>query len=125
MSNYKYASYSVCGKRSKNKILGWLLDFFYKVYVIEKEINGVRYIVEYVRSPFWAYEEPSLRLFVKDKFRTFHGQVWEVFPRGGRCGFGCTCITTLFPRKKMRNFLDKESKFVYNACYKKEKRDGE
>ena len=115
----RYARYSVCGKPSKSKFLGIFLTLFYKVKVINKEINGVKYIVEYARSPFWAYEEPSLKLFFSKKIKTWHGQVWEIFPRGGRCGFGTTCIEAMFPKKKMQAFLDRESMFVYYACYKK------
>lgn len=113
-----YPSYSVCGKSSDNKLLHKFLNHFYKVYVIEKNINGTRYICEYHRSPFWAYEEPTLKSFIKDKLRTWHGQVWEVFSKGSRCGFGTTCFTALFPKKRMQKFLDTESKFVWNACNK-------
>lgn len=120
---YKYASYFVYGKLSDNKILAWFLWHFYKVYTIEKDINGIKYLIEYVRSPFWAYEKPSIRLFIKDKLCTWHGQVWEIFPQGGRCGFGCNCIKALFPKKNMQNFLDKESGYVYNACYNKRSED--
>lgn len=120
---YKYATYSVCGKLSSNAILDWFLSFFYKVYTIEKEINGVKYLIEYRRSPFWVYEEPSIKLFIKDKLCTWHGQVWEKFPGGGRCGFGCNCIKALFPKKNMQNFLDKEARYVYNACYNKRSED--
>lgn len=115
------ASYSVCGKPAKSKLLGLFLNHFYKVCTLTKVVNGVTYIIEYCRSPFWAYEEPSLRLFVKEKLITWHGQVWELLPRGSRCGFGTICIGALFPVKRMSNFLDRESKYVYNACYGKDK----
>ena len=111
-----YPLYSVCGTPAKNKLLGRFLNRFYRLYTEEKIINGTRYIVEYHRSPFWAYEEPTLKLFIKDKLRTWHGQVWEVFPGGSRCGFGTTCFTAMFPKKRMRNFLDAESKYVWRAC---------
>ena len=115
-----YPSYSVCGIPAKNKLLGRFLNHFYKLYTEEKDINGTRYIVEYHRSPFWGYEEPTLKLFIKDKLLTWHGQVWEVFPGGSRCGFGTTCFTALFPKKRMKRFLDTESRFVWNACNKNE-----
>jgi len=116
MTDKEYASYSVCNKPTNNKILHWFFNRFYHVHTIEKNIDGTKYICEYHRSPFWGYEEPGLKLFFKDKLRTWHGQVWEVFPKGSRCGFGSTCFSALFPKKRMRKFLDTESKFVWNAC---------
>lgn len=108
-----------CGLPANNKFVDWFIKLFYKQYTIEKDINGIRYIIVYHRSLFWAYEEPTLRLFFSKKLRTWHGQVWEIFPRGGRCGFGTNCIVALFPWKRMKDFLDRESKYVYDACYKK------
>ena len=116
MTDKEYASYSVCNKPTNNKILHWFFNRFYHVHTIEKNINGTRYICEYHRSPFWAYERAGLKLFFKDKLRTWHGQVWEVFPKGSRCGFGSTCFSALFPKKRMQKFLDTESRFVWNAC---------
>ena len=112
------AKYSVCNYASDNKLLHWFFNRFYNTYKIEKEIAGTKYIVEYNRSPFWGYEKPSLRLFIKDKLLTWHGQVWEVFPSGSHCGFGTTCFTALFPAKRMRKFLDRESKWVWECCNK-------
>ena len=119
-----YPLYSVCGIPAKNKLLGRFLKHFYKLYTEEKIINGTRYIVEYHRSPFWSYEEPTLKLFIKDKLRTWHGQVWEVFPSGSRCGFGTTCFAALNPKKRMKKFLDAESKWVY-GCTIKDKAESE
>lgn len=115
-----YASYSVCNKPTDNKILHWFFSRFYHVYTIEKNIKGTKYICEYHRSPFWGYEKPTLGLFFSDKLTTWHGQVWEVFPSGSRCGFGSNCISALFPKKKMQKFLNTESKFVWNACNRRD-----
>ena len=115
----EFPSYSISGKLSEHRFTGWFLNHFYKMYTIEKCIEGTKYMVEYHRSPFWGYEDPSLKLFFKDKLCTWHGQVWEIFPGGSRCGFGTTCIKALFPKKRMRRFLDQESKFVWNACNNK------
>ena len=94
-----------------------LVRLLYRNHRIHRTLNGVHYIVEYSRSPFWTYEKPTLRLFLTKKATLWHGQVWEVFPSGGRCGFGHTCIRAVFPRKQMRRFLLCESDFVYKACY--------
>ena len=120
MFDMNYAKYSVCNKPTDNKLLHWFLNHFYHVRTIEKNIDGTIYICEYNRSPFWAYEEPSVKIFFKDKFRTWHGQVWEVFPGGSRCGFGSNCISAWFPKKKMQKFLDNESKYVWNACNRRD-----
>ena len=109
-----YPSYSVCGTPAKNKLLGRFLNHFYKRYTEEKIINGTRYIVEYQRSQFWAHEKPTLKMFFKDKLRTWHGQIWEVFPGGSRCAHGTACLTALYPKKRMKKFLDTESKFLCN-----------
>ena len=70
-----------------------------------KAISGRNYIVEYHRTPFWTYEERTLKLFFKEKFNSWHGQVWEVFKNGGQCGFGTWYTQTIFPRRKMKEFL--------------------
>ena len=111
-----YPSYSVCGIKSSNIVLHKFLRGFYKVHEIKKDINGSKYIVQYVRSPFWGYEKPTLKSFLQDKLCLWHGQVWEVLPGGSRIGFGTTCFDALFPRKRMRKFLNRESKFVWHAC---------
>ena len=95
----------------------YILRLLYKNKYIYKDIDGITYMVEYSRSPFWAYERPSLWLFLKEKLCLWHGQVWEILPHGSRVGFGTNCINALFPRRKMRDFLDRESKYVYEACY--------
>lgn len=78
----------------------------YRKRIIKVTANsGRKYIVEYHRSPFWAYEKPTLRLFFKEKYTTWHGMVWEVFENGGRCGFGTWCIDTMRPRYEMKKFL--------------------
>lgn len=77
-----YPSYSVCGTPAKNKLLGRFLNHFYKLYTEEKIINGTRYIVEYHRSPFWAYEEPTLKLFIKDKSRNLAWTSMGSIPKG-------------------------------------------
>ena len=118
MGDLVIAKYSVCNTPSDNKLLHWFLNKFYNIKIITRYINGTKYICEYQRSPFWGYEKPSLRLFIKDKLLTWHGQVWEVFPSGSRCGFGTTCFTALFPAKRMRKFLDRESKWVWECCNK-------
>lgn len=120
MQDKGYANYSICDKPTDNKLLHWFFNHFYKKYIIEKNIKGTKYICEYYRSPFWAYEKPTLRLFFSDKINTWHGQVWEVFPKGGRCGFGSICFTAMFPKKHMKKFLDRESRFVWNACNKRD-----
>lgn len=48
-------------------------DAFYK-FLCRRKIshytcNGEPFIVEYHRTPFWAYETPSLKLFHKKKKR--------------------------------------------------------
>lgn len=84
----------------------WFYKFMYRNKVIKlKADSGRKYIVEYHRSPFWTYEKPSLKLFFKEKYAVWYGQVWEVFENGGRCGFSTCCIKMLFPRKEMKQFL--------------------
>lgn len=98
-------------------------NIFYKIMYKSRTIefkadSGRKYIVEYHRSPFWSYEIPTLKLFFKEKIKTWHGQVWEVFENGGSCGFGTCCIITMFPRKEMKRFLNNEVKHlerIFNA----------
>ena len=92
-----------------------LIELFYKLMYKKKTItrkcdSGRTYVVEYCRSPFWTYEERTLKLFFKKKIKTWHGQVWKVFTNGGKCGFGCIClIDTMFPRRDMKKFLIRET----------------
>ena len=100
-----------------------LVRLLYRKHRITNTINGVNYIIEYSRSPFWTYERPSLWRFLIEKSTLWHGQVWEVFPNGGRCGFSHNCIRAVFPRRQMKDFLIRESNIVYKICYKdKEKK---
>lgn len=92
-----------------------IIESFYKFMYKKKKItrkcdSGRTYIVEYYRSPFWSYEDRTLKLFFKKKISTWHGQVWEVFQNGGKCGFGCICLVgTIFPRCDMKKFLVRET----------------
>ena len=87
----------------------WFYRFMYRKRVMKVTTSsGKNYIVEYHRSPFWTYDKRNLRTFFKDKFKTWHGQVWMVFPNGGRCGFGTICIKTIFPYRQMKDFLAAE-----------------
>lgn len=104
-----------------NKHMNILRMLMLRTHRLRYKIGDVTYEVEYHRSPFWAYEKPSVRLFLKKKLRTWHGQVWECFEGGGRCGFGTTCIWTLFPRKEMKKFLHAEAQNIYDICYGKPK----
>lgn len=88
-------------------------NLFYKLMYRKRTIklrapSGRNYIVEYHRPPFWTNEERTLKLFFKEKFNAWHGQVWEVFPSGGMCGFGTWFTRTLFPRRQMKKFLASE-----------------
>lgn len=84
----------------------WFYRLMYRKRIIKlKAASGRNYIVEYQRSPFWTYEKPTLMLFFKEKYTCWHGQVWEVFGSGSRCGFDTTCIRTATPRRKMKRFL--------------------
>ena len=94
-----------------------IASLFYRHYEIRTEIDGIRYMIEYSRSPFWTYEKPTWRLFLKEKLCLWHGQVWEEFPGGGRCGFGTCCLRALFPKKKMKQFLLAESRRVHKICH--------
>lgn len=96
-----------------------MVELFYRIMYRTHNItveapSGRIYCVEYHRSPFWTYDKRTLKVFFKDKFKTWHGQVWEVFPNGGRCGFGTTCIIQVFPKKHMREFLLREVKWLEN-----------
>lgn len=82
-----------------------LEKLFYKTYHLHYKINNSTYEVEYHRSPFWTYEKVSILLFLKKKLRTWHGQVWLLYPNGGRCGFGTICEKALFPKRRMKKFL--------------------
>lgn len=95
-----------------------LQKFLFRTHRLRYRIGDVVYEVEYYRSPFWVDEKPSVKLFLEEKLRIWHGQVWECFDGGGRCGFGTTCIWTLFPRWKMKKFLRTEAKHIYDICYK-------
>ena len=87
----------------------WFYRFMYRKKIIKlKADSGRNYIVEFERSPFWTYEKPSLRLFFKEKYSTWHGQVWLVYKNGGKCGFGTWCTRTLFPHREMKKFLRAE-----------------
>ena len=86
---------------------------FYKNHFISTKINGRKFIIEYGRSPFWTYEKPTIKLFLKEKLHSWHGSVWEVRPNGSRiaAGFGfTTCCKKYFPRKYMRTFLNYQAK---------------
>ena len=39
-----------------------LVRLLYRKHRITNTINGVNYIIEYSRSPFWSYEKQTLRL---------------------------------------------------------------
>lgn len=86
---------------------------FYKFMYRNKTIklktdSGRTYIIEYHRSPFWTYEDRTLKLFFQQKIRTWHGQVWKLCPNGGRVGFTTVCIIEMFPRRQMKYFLIRE-----------------
>lgn len=97
--------------------MGILKKFAFRIHRLRYKINDTVYEVEYYRSPFWGYEKPSVKLFLEKKLHSWHGQVWECFPNGGRCGYGTTCIWALFPKTKMKRFLHTEAKHVYDICY--------
>lgn len=88
-------------------------------------INGVKYMVEYSRLSFWTYEKPSWRLFFKEKLCYWSAQVWDVFPNGGKCGFGTASILAIFPRKYAKKFLIKESSRLYKNMYSKKSKQKE
>jgi hypothetical protein len=83
--------------------------FMYRNKIIKlKADSGRTYIIEYHRSPFWTYEDPTLKLFFKEKIKTWHGQVWKLHPNGGRIGFTTVCMIDMFPRRQMKYFLIRE-----------------
>jgi hypothetical protein len=67
--------------------------------------SGRKYIIEYCRTPFWTYENRTVINFFRSKFIWWHGQVWEVFKNGGRCGFSTYCTEGVFVKRKMQKFL--------------------
>ena len=88
-------------------------NLFYKFMYRNKIIaltapSGRTYIIEYHRSPFWTYEDRTLKLFFKEKIKTWHGWVWKLHPNGGKVGFGTNCIYTMFPKREMKKFLIRE-----------------
>ena len=104
-----------------SKLLYIFIKPFYKKHKIRRVIDGIVYEVEYHRSPFWTYEKPSIILFFKNKLCTWHGQVWEVFPNGGRCGFATSFVRNkMFPRKRFSKFLDVESRHIHKICHSKD-----
>lgn len=87
----------------------WFYKLMYRKRIIKLTAeSGNNYIVEYHRSPFWTYDKLNLKTFFKDKFKTWHGQVWMVYKNGSRCGFGTICIKTLCPYFEMKKFLNVE-----------------
>lgn len=88
-------------------------NWFYKKYTLSTEIAGRKFIVEYSRTPFWTYEKPSLKLFLKEKINTWYGSVWEVTPNGSRIAAGFNfgeCCKAYFPKKFMKNLLECRAK---------------
>lgn len=70
-------------------------------------------MVDYCRVPFWTNEKPSLKLFLKEKINTWYGSVWEVTPNGSRIAAGFhfgECYRAYFPKKFMRNLLERRAK---------------
>ena len=91
------------------KLINAFYRFVYRSKTIKlKAPSGRNYIIEYNRSPFWTYEQRTLRNFFKDKINLWHGQVWLVYDGGSKCGFGTTCIKAMFPRRRMKRFLKNE-----------------
>jgi hypothetical protein len=110
-----------------NKLLELFYKLMYRKHVIKRKCSSGRtYVVEYHRSPFWTYEERTLKRFFKEKVGTWHGQVWEVFENGGRCGFGTICLVgTLFPYFAMKKFLIAETNYLEKILNKeKQENDG-
>lgn len=91
---------------------------FYHSRHIRRKINNEIYEIEYYRLPFWTYEKPSWKLFFTEKFNYWVGQVWRVFPNGGKCGFGHTSIISLYPKRHMKKYLLNESNRIYNLTNK-------
>lgn len=84
----------------------WFYKLMYRKRVIKYTADsGRNYIIDYHRTPFWTYEEINLKTFFKEKFTSWHGHVWEVFPNGGSVGFAGNFMDALFPRRRMKRFL--------------------
>ena len=88
--------------------------------VLRYTCNGHPFIVEYHRTPFWTNETPSLKLFVKEKADSWHGQVWLEYPNGGRCGFETIHIFSWLPRRRMLDFLKYEAQRISKLCFSKD-----
>lgn len=95
---------------SKKKIIYIL---FYRKKHIKRKINNEIFEIEYHRLPFWTNEKPSWKLFFTEKLNYWVGQVWRVFPNGGKCGFGHISIISLCPKRYMKKYLIKESDRIY------------
>lgn len=102
------------GKRAKLRMVSEnKFKWFYKTHTLSKVIDGQKFVIEYYRDPFWAYEEPTLKLFLKKKINWWHGNVWKEYPNGSRIAAGfnySTCCKSWFPRKYMRAFLNYQAK---------------
>ena len=85
---------------------------------IRKTVGNEIYEIEYQRSPFWVNERQSWKLFIAKKLFWWHGQVWLVYPNGGRCGFDTTCTRKVFPYFRMRKLLNNTSKRINSYRYK-------
>ena len=95
--------------------------WFYRKHTLTTIIDDRKFIIEYYRSPFWTYEKPTIKLFLKEKINSWHGNVWEVKPNGSRiaAGFGfSTCCKKYFPRKHMRAFLNYQAKHYIRVTEK-------
>lgn len=96
-------------------------EYMYRTKTIKRKFkDGNTYILEYHRSPFWAYEKRSLKLFFKEKFDLWHGYVWLVYESGSRCGFGSCCFRSFFPKRRMRKFLISETDRLENIFNKED-----
>ena len=87
--------------------------WFYRKHTLTTIIDDQKFIIEYYRSPFWTYEKPTIKLFLKEKINSWHGNVWKVKPNGSRIAAGfnySTCCKSWFPRKYMRAFLNYQAK---------------
>ena len=88
----------------------WFYKLMYRKRIIKYTADsGRNYIIEYYRTPFWTYDDISLKTFFKEKFNSWHGQIWEVFPSGSRCGFSGNFMQAIFPRRSMKCFLITEA----------------
>ena len=86
---------------------------FYRQHTLSTTVDGQKFVIKYHRAPFWTYEKPTLKLFFKEKFKSWHGSVWKVMPNGSEiaAGFGYTTYCDMwFPRKYMRTFLNYQAK---------------